>query len=329
LPTPVSALIHAATMVYNSGENNENIHKNKLNLNPWYVTGYTDGDGSFSIRLRKSSDSKFGYKIIPVFSIGAQNNPNNTELLEKVKDFFGGVGWISSSDNMKHYEVTSLDSLKIIRKHFETYHLETSKHIYFLLWCRVMDLLEKKTHHTLDGFINVLAIKAVFPKGLSKDVLINYPNIVPIQKPEFLSNTSPLNPNWISGFVQADGTFGLNYIKSSRSKLGYTCQPQFRVTQHERDLVILKRIITAMGCGNLINPSGGRDRYDVSVANIKDITLLIIPFFEKYPIYGAKLLDFQDFCQGITIIKNKEHLTQQGLDHLKDLAYNMNTYRKF
>jgi hypothetical protein len=26
-------------------------------------------------------------------------------------------------------------------------------------------------------------------------------------------------------------------------KLGYTCQPQFRVTQHERDLIVLKELL--------------------------------------------------------------------------------------
>jgi len=55
---------------------------------------------------------------------------------------------------------------------------------------------------------------------------------------------------------------------------------------------------------------------------------LVIPFFENYPIYGAKFLDFQAFCQGITIIKNKEHLTQQGLDRLKDLAYSYEYLQK-
>jgi len=114
-------------------------------------------------------------------------------------------------------------------------------------------------------------------------------------------------------------------------KLGFTCQPQFRVTQHERDLMVLNRIISTMGCGNIVKPSSGRDRYDISVANIKDIARIVIPelFFEKYPIYGAKYLDFQSFCKGISIIENKGHLTQQGLDQLKDLAYSMNTYRKF
>jgi hypothetical protein len=36
---------------------NENINKNEP-LNPYFITGYTDGDGSFSVRFRKSSDSK-------------------------------------------------------------------------------------------------------------------------------------------------------------------------------------------------------------------------------------------------------------------------------
>jgi hypothetical protein len=85
-------------------------------------------------------------------------------------------------------------------------------------------------------------------------------------------------------------------------KLGFTCQPQFRVTQHERDLMVLNRIISTMGCVNIVKPSYGRDRYDISVANIKDIARIVIPFFEKYPIYGAKYLDFQSFCMGIFII---------------------------
>jgi hypothetical protein len=119
-----------------------------------------------------------------------------------------------------------------------------------------MDMIEKEEHLTIKGFLKILAIKAVFinKKGLSDNILKAYPNVVSINKPEFIPNTSPLNPYWIAGFVQADGTFGLNYIKQIM-KLGYTCQPQFCITQHERDLVVLKRIMSTMGCGNLVKPS--------------------------------------------------------------------------
>jgi len=82
-------------------------------------------------------------------------------------------------------------------------------------------------------------------------------------------------------------------------------------------------------CGNLVNPSSGRDRYDISVSNIKDITTKVIPFFDNYRLYGAKYLDYKDFCKGISIIEKKGHLTLEGLSQLKDLAYGMNTYRKF
>ncbi|PQE31505.1 hypothetical protein CJF32_00010504 [Rutstroemia sp. NJR-2017a WRK4] len=111
-------------------------------------------------------------------------------------------------------------------------------------------------------------------------------------------------------------------------KLGYTCQPQFRVTQHERDLIVLKRIIDSMGCGTIVKPSEDRDRYTISVANILDLVNIVIPLFEKYPLYGAKLSDFLDFCKGVYIIKDKGHLTPEGLKALNDLAYAMNTYRE-
>lgn len=56
---------------------------------------------------------------------------------------------------------------------------------------------------------------------------------------------------------------------------------------------------------------------------------IIIPFFENYSLYGAKLLDFNAFCKGIYIINNKGHLKTEGLNELKRLAYQMNTYRKY
>jgi hypothetical protein len=51
-----------------------------------------------------------------------------------------------------------------------------------------------------------------------------------------------LHPEWIAGFVSGDGSFGLNYSQYKGHKLGYSCRPQFRVTQHQRDLVLLNRI---------------------------------------------------------------------------------------
>lgn len=308
--------------------------KPESKLNPWgfAVTGYTDGEGSFSIRLRTKSSSIFGYHVSIVYSIGGEVNPLNLNLLERVKDYFGGFGSISKSGNMYYFEVSSLKALLEVRKHFEEFPLQTTKFVHFKLWCLAMDIINKKEHLTESGFYKILSIKSVFPKGLSPKLLELHPRekFISLIKPEFEpSKEVALDKYWITGFAQADGTFGLNYSKVTRMKLGYTCLPQFRITQHERDLTVLIRIISTLGCGTLVKPTGDRDRYTVSVANISAIVNIIIPLFEECPIYGAKYKDFLDFCKGIHIIKEKRHLTSEGLNELKILASGMNTNRKF
>lgn len=166
-------------------------------------------------------------------------NPLNLNLLERVQSFFGGIGIISKDKNTYHYVIRNRNHLSIVRKQFENYPLETTKHLHFILWSNVLDLIERKDHLTLTGFMEVLAIKAVFPTGLNDNVKAAFPDVCSIIKPEFISNSYKLNGYWIAGFTQADGSFSLNYIKSSGMRLGYTCQPQFRITQHERDLMVL------------------------------------------------------------------------------------------
>ena len=58
-PTHVSALIHAATMVYTmENDNSKDVSNKSKSLDPYFITGYADGESSYSIRFRKSIDSK-------------------------------------------------------------------------------------------------------------------------------------------------------------------------------------------------------------------------------------------------------------------------------
>lgn len=127
----------------------------------------------------------------------------------------------------------------------------------------------------------------------------------------------------------ADATFGLGYGASINYKLGYGCDPSFRVSQHVKDKILLERIILTLGCGNIRGPYSGRDVCDIHVKGINNISEKILPFFNKYPLQGAKYLDFKSFSLVIFILKNKGHLTQKGLDQLKSIAYSMNSRRKF
>ena len=54
----------------------------------------------------------------------------------------------------------------------------------------------------------------------------------------------------------------------------------------------------------------------------------IIPFFNKYPLYGAKRLEYEDFCKVASMMNSKTHLTESGLEQVREIKSNMNRGRK-
>ena len=49
--------------------------------------------------------------------------------------------------------------------------------------------------------------------------------------------------------------------------------------------------------------------------------------FKKYPIPGVKALDFKDFCRAAELMKEKKHLTPEGLEQIKKIKAGMNSKR--
>ena len=43
--------------------------KNPSNLNPWFLTGFTDGEGSFSVIIDKNNKRKLGWRVEGMDSI--------------------------------------------------------------------------------------------------------------------------------------------------------------------------------------------------------------------------------------------------------------------
>ena len=42
-------------------------------LNPWFITGFTDAEGSFMITIIKNDQSKLKWRVIPSFAIHIHN----------------------------------------------------------------------------------------------------------------------------------------------------------------------------------------------------------------------------------------------------------------
>ena len=159
----------------------------------------------------------------------------------------------------------------------------------------------RKEHLTKEGFNKLLAIKASVNNGLSDDLKANFPNIIPVDKPQVKLPTS-INPYWLTGFTSADGCFLVNCSKSSKSKFGYKTELIFSLSQHSRDAQLMKSLVQHFGCGGYYAWSTC-NRGEFRVTSFSDVFEYVMPFFNKYPIMGVKSLDFADFCKVAELMK--------------------------
>ena len=125
------------------------------NLNPWYLTGFSDAESNFTVRIIKSNSVKVGWTVQLVFQIGLHKKDIN--LLEKIQAFWG-VGEIYHKEQSSNYVVQSLRGLNVIVNHFEKYPLLTKKCEDFKLFAQIMTLMNKKEHLTQEGFNKIEAL---------------------------------------------------------------------------------------------------------------------------------------------------------------------------
>jgi len=67
----------------------------------------------------------------------------------------------------------------------------------------------------------------------------------------------------------------------------------------------------------------------LTITKISIITKIIIPLFNKYPLLGVKNLDYLDWCKTANLFIEGKHLTNEGLNLIKEIKSGMNTGRKF
>lgn len=299
-----------------------NLNNVDIKLNPFYVTGFTDAEGSFIISLSKRSYSRIGWSVRAHFQIVI--NSRDLMLLKNIQNFFGGVGNISNSETRDTVSFT-VSSFKEINQsiipHFNSYKLLTNKQADFELFKQALEVVNKGEHLNYEGLTKIAAIRASINTGKVSE---EFANNIPVIRPEVI-NTTIIDPNWLIGFIEGEGCFYVGIIKSDTHKIGSRVKVKFVVSQHIRDLLLIKSFVSYLDCGTITSQNNA---CYFSVNKLLDIEQKIIPFIRKNPLYGVKLRDFEDFCKVVQIVNNKEHLTPKGLEEIKKIKSGMNRGRK-
>ncbi len=134
-------------------------------LNPWWIVGFVDGEGCFSVSIFRNNTTKLGYQVFPEFVV--TQGAKSLSVLEDLQAFFecGKIYENRRTDNHREnlyrYCVRSLvDIATKIVPFFEEYPLLTAKNNDFRVFCQVVGLIQKKQHLSQNGIEQIRTLAA-------------------------------------------------------------------------------------------------------------------------------------------------------------------------
>ena len=222
----------------------------KLQFDPWFLTGFVDAEGCFTLGINKNKDCKTGWSVQLFFQIALHRKDN--ELLEQIKNYFG-VGKIHKLGSQSIIlRVSSIKDLEAIFNHFGKYPLVTKKLADYNLFKLAYNIIINKEHLTQEGLSKLVAIKGSLNLGLSPELKSAFPDITNMDKPIVTEQAHKIpDPNWFAGFATGEGCFYVVAQKRPDFKTGYSFKLKFYIAQHSRDKDLLRSLIDYFDGGNI------------------------------------------------------------------------------
>lgn len=263
-------------------ELNEFVDINNLpEVNPHWLAGFSDGEASFYIIISSSK------KALPrvELSFFIKQAKESSSALFAIQKFFGkgNIRWDDVNKKYLRYEIRSFEAItSIIIPFFDKYPLLSSKRANFLDFKKVADMISAKEHLTQRGLDEIKLIKEGMNSKRTYENKVDFMNSI--------ANDIHLTPGWLSGFIDAEGYFGIYVSDKSRRR----CELKLSIAQNAHDLVLLEAIAKHLNVetevANDLGENGSVKRLDIYKLDV--LISQIIPIFNQYPLLTAKRADY-------------------------------------
>lgn len=139
----------------------------------WWIVGFVDGEGTFSVSINKNSTTTMGFQVFPEFVI--TQGAKSLHSLKMIKRRFNcGRIYINRrndnhKENLYRYVVRSISDLrnKII-PFFKNNQLKTAKINDFAKFCQIIEMMLEKKHLERKGFNKVGMIASMMNRKQSR-----------------------------------------------------------------------------------------------------------------------------------------------------------------
>jgi len=269
-------------------------------LNPDFVTGLSDAEGCFSVRVWENKRTKCKRNVQLYFKIKMLEN--ETELLSMIRSFFNcGILWHYRKDGTVWFRVQDISSIKNnIIPHFLKYPLRGTKYLDFLSFKEAFDIIESKEHLTKNGMNKLYSLSKGMNTGRNFTLNFYSPN----HTKENNKNYMPQNGHYVSGFIAGDGCLNLN-----QGKLFGTMY--LSISQHKNNRLLMESIAKYFESPSKVYPGRAND-LQILLGGVQLWEKVIFKHFEAYPLYGNKKLILDKLLFIRELKRDNKHLMQIG-----------------
>lgn len=282
-----------------------------------WLCGLVDGEGSFQVQSIKDVNFAFSFNI----ALHIDDRPLLLFIHSKL-----GCGKVTSYKDMAYFRVFRQIELKIIIDLFNSYPLNTTKHLNFLSgFKKAFELYTKSYNKTLEVKQEINSILTNMNRRRSD---YEY----------YESRVYRITPYWLLGFVEGEGSFYLN--QSGKYRL------TFSISQSARDLALLeespKTFLHSLRPGHSMlcytlsdNPESlsyiyeqkGKNTWFLQISDTNYIKNILIPLFDSLVWHSKKELDYIDWKSVLKLKELGQHYTEEGLQLIALIFNQMNSRR--
>ncbi len=132
----------------------------------WYIAGFTDGEGSFNVSLKKRDDYRTKWKLSACFNISQKDRV----ILAKIKDTLKCGTLRTRKDGIVYYEVTNISELHntIVPLFKKFSFLSSNKKRNFSIFQRIVQKMFNNEHQSKGGFKEILQLREQLNEGIGR-----------------------------------------------------------------------------------------------------------------------------------------------------------------
>ena len=304
-----------------SSSNGEDITDSEFNQ--WF-TGFTDGEGHFSIAISQSNVIRFVFKIkLHIDDLG---------VLEFIKNRLNCGTVIIGKDNSAQFYLTKISDINtILIPLFEKFPLNGIKYLDYLCFKEGVSL---KLNDSVPKDEQLRLITSLKNSMNTRRVNFEMPD----------SHTIRITPYWLLGLIEGEGTFCLNDPKTmgisfsfalttSQAPLIYAIK-SYLDTQFITDPLFKFSPIYLERSSKLSYLSLKNSKkinikpaIELAVRQVNFIVDKLIPMLSNLTFFTKKHLDFLDWQIIASLIYTGKHTTEEGRELIIKISQRMNNYR--